>query len=59
MRVHQCPKCELRFPHEAELKGHLRTDHGLTGEQVAEPLRGVHSTPRPPDPTEGTSHTEP
>ena len=53
MRVHQCPKCELRFLDEAEVKSHLIVDHGLSGEQLEEPLHGVHRRHEPPDPTRG------
>ena len=34
MRVHQCPKCELRFPDENEVKQHLIDDHHVDPEQL-------------------------
>jgi uncharacterized C2H2 Zn-finger protein len=27
--VHTCPRCELRFEREVELRQHLRDDHGV------------------------------
>lgn len=27
MSVHQCPRCELRFPDTPELRDHLLSDH--------------------------------
>jgi hypothetical protein len=33
MRVHQCPKCELRFSDEHEVKQHLIDDHGVDPEE--------------------------
>ncbi len=59
MRVHQCPRCELRFADEAEVKSHLVADHGMSGEQLQEPLHGVNRRHEPPDPTRGTRPTEP
>ena len=32
MDVRQCPRCELRFEHEAELKSHMVIDHNLDPE---------------------------
>jgi hypothetical protein len=26
-RIHQCPRCELRFAFHTELEDHLRVDH--------------------------------
>ena len=34
MSVHQCPRCELRFEHDSELKSHLVTDHGVDPEEL-------------------------
>ena len=34
MRVHQCPKCELRFADENEVKQHLIDDHGVPPEEL-------------------------
>ena len=39
MAVHQCPKCELRFPREAELKDHLVAEHGVNPEDLDRPRR--------------------
>ena len=27
--VHSCPRCELKFEREVELRQHLRDDHGV------------------------------
>jgi uncharacterized C2H2 Zn-finger protein len=27
--VHTCPRCELKFEREVELRQHLRDDHGV------------------------------
>lgn len=53
MRVHQCPKCELRFSDENEVKQHLVDDHGVAPEELDR--TGAHrpdvhphrQTPRP------------
>ncbi len=37
MAVRQCPRCELRFRDEAELKSHLVADHGVDPEQLEQP----------------------
>ena len=34
MPVHQCPKCELRFSGNAELKEHLIGDHDVDPESL-------------------------
>lgn len=34
MRVHHCPRCELRFRDEAEAKDHLVNDHGVDPERL-------------------------
>ena len=31
--VHTCPRCELRFEREVELREHLRVDHGVELEE--------------------------
>ena len=33
--VHTCPRCELRFEHDAEMRDHLARDHGVDTEPVA------------------------
>jgi hypothetical protein len=35
--IHTCPRCELRFERESELRYHLERDHGVSAE-VFEPL---------------------
>lgn len=35
--VSQCPRCELRFRNDAELREHLITDHGMSPEQLEAP----------------------
>lgn len=40
--MHQCPRCELRFPAREELRDHLSSDHDWTPEQLGE---AVTSTP--------------
>jgi hypothetical protein len=53
MRVHQCPKCDLRFPDENEVKQHLIDDHHMPPEELDRSgihHEGVHThrdTPRP------------
>jgi hypothetical protein len=46
MRVHQCPKCELRYRDEHEVKQHLVDDHGVDPEDLEQHpsggLPGVH-----------------
>ena len=55
MRTHQCPRCDLRFARDAELKWHLVDDHGLAPEAIEPHPRtlpaGVHERRIPPDPT--------
>ena len=34
MAVHQCPKCELRYRNENEVKQHLIDDHGVEPEDL-------------------------
>ena len=53
MRIHQCPRCELRFRDENEVRAHLTDDHGLEP-QAFEPHftgkpQGVHSRRHTPD----------
>ncbi len=38
MTVHQCPRCELKFAREAEVKAHLVDDHDVDPEMLEEPL---------------------
>jgi hypothetical protein len=53
MAVRQCPRCDLRFRDEAELRSHLGDDHGLDPEALERHLghsgSSVHR--RPPAPT--------
>lgn len=32
--AHQCPRCELRFRDEPEVRDHLVRDHGVDPEQL-------------------------
>lgn len=41
MRVHQCPKCELRYADENEVKQHLIDDHRVAGEELEHHMSGV------------------
>lgn len=34
MAVRQCPKCELRFSDEHQVKQHLIADHGVDPEEL-------------------------
>ncbi len=36
--VEQCPRCELRFRHEHELRDHLSSDHDETAAELADDL---------------------
>ncbi|MGH9135879.1 MAG: hypothetical protein ACRD0G_02395 [Acidimicrobiales bacterium] len=44
MSVHTCPRCELRFEFDSELRAHLVADHGLDADAVR-----PHLVPRPRD----------
>ncbi|MGH8902597.1 MAG: hypothetical protein ACRDYA_13205 [Egibacteraceae bacterium] len=37
MTVKQCPRCELRFRVDAEVREHLIDDHGMLPEQLEHP----------------------
>ncbi len=56
MRVHQCPKCELRFFDEYEVKQHLVDDHGVEPEaldrHLSGDMHGVHPRRDAPTPRE-------
>ena len=43
MRVHQCPRCELRFRQESEVASHLIDDHGVEPEAVERHLSGIRA----------------
>jgi GABA permease len=45
--IHTCPRCELRFERETELRSHLDRDHGMATD-VFEPLHYTGRTSRPP-----------
>lgn len=55
MRVHQCPRCELKFSDEHEVKQHLVDDHGVDPENLdrhfSGPTGGVHPHRDTPSPT--------
>ena len=34
MDIRQCPRCELRFEHEAELKHHMVLEHNMDPEAL-------------------------
>jgi hypothetical protein len=60
MRVHQCPKCELRFPDENEIKQHLIDDHHVDPETLdprggwsRTDIRPHRDTPSPSGPDHG------
>lgn len=40
MPVHQCPKCELRYRGDNEVKQHLVDDHGVEPEQLEHQFSG-------------------
>lgn len=40
MAVHQCPKCDLRYRGENEVKQHLVDDHGVDPEQLEHHFSG-------------------
>jgi hypothetical protein len=40
MRIHQCPRCELRFRDEADTKDHLVSDHQVDPESLERHLAG-------------------
>ena len=40
MDIHHCPRCELRFANDSEVRDHLVTDHHLDPEVVARRLPG-------------------
>ena len=54
MRVHQCPRCELRFSDEHEVKQHLVDDHGVDPENLdrhmSGPPAGIHPHRDSPSP---------
>ncbi len=54
MAVHQCPRCELRFRDEPEVRAHLVDDHKVDPEQLEHhyrPGRTVRPHRDVPDPT--------
>lgn len=54
MRVHSCPRCDLRFGDEPELTDHLDKDHGVERSTLDHRYRlthGAHPHRRAPDPT--------
>lgn len=53
MRIQQCPRCELRFRDEPELRDHLIVDHALEPE-VVEQMTGL----MPIKPRTTTRHPE-
>jgi hypothetical protein len=58
MRVHQCPRCELRFPDENEVKQHLVDDHRVEPESLERHLSGGHPDVRPHRDAPRPSHGE-
>ncbi|MBA2528572.1 MAG: hypothetical protein H0V19_01180 [Euzebyales bacterium] len=61
MAVHQCPRCELRFRGEAEVRAHLVDDHKVDPETLDRHFRlgrGVHPHRQAPDPTHKV-HSDP
>jgi hypothetical protein len=59
MRVHQCPRCELRFSDEHEVKQHLVDDHGVDPEildrHASGPPAGIHPHRDTPSPSRSDS----
>lgn len=59
MRVHQCPKCDLRFRDEHEVKQHLIDDHHVDPEELdrhgVSHQADVHPHRRAPQPRPGDS----
>ena len=47
MSIHQCPKCELRFRDDHEVKQHLVDDHHVDPEILEEHRSGVRHGIRP------------
>jgi hypothetical protein len=43
-RIHQCPRCELRFAFHTEVEDHLHVDHPAP---VDDDLRSAPPTPEP------------
>jgi hypothetical protein len=50
--VHTCPRCELRFERDAEMRDHMARDHGLDTEVVT-PLHYTGRAGRRPAQTDG------
>jgi GABA permease len=50
--VHTCPRCELRFERDAEMRDHLARDHGVDT-QAVEPLHYRGRSGRRPTQTDG------
>jgi hypothetical protein len=60
MRIHNCPKCELRFADHNEVREHLIDDHGVPPDLLDEPFHAPHDGGRrPPDPSRERRATEP
>lgn len=57
MRIHQCPRCELRYVDEYEVKQHLVDDHKVDPETLERHLSGhvveVHPHRNPPRASHG------
>lgn len=47
MNVHQCPRCELRFRNETELRYHLTVDHAVDPQAVEQISYGAARQQRP------------
>lgn len=46
MTVHQCPRCDLRFPDLPEVQSHLVDDHGIDPGDLEPRLSGAgHHVP--------------
>ena len=54
MRVHQCPRCELRFREKSEVAAHLIDEHGVDPDAIEQHLsgrrEGIHVHRRAPNP---------
>lgn len=58
MRVHQCPKCELRYPDESEVRDHLVRDHGVQPEKLEHHFSGMTGGVHPRHHVPNPAHTE-
>lgn len=48
--VRQCPRCELRFRDDAEVKWHLEADHGVDRDLLERPVQTGDAAPLSDEP---------